>query len=159
MHPDDLNLATLATLLGPALTRLVLDRVAAAGFDGVKPSHGYVIQRLVDDEPTIGALAASLRMTQQGASKQVSDLEGLGYVERVADGRDQRLRTVRLTKRGRSLLAAGRRIQADLEADVTDRVGPRNVRAAKKALVALLEITDLAQHIPTRTVPLGDVRR
>ena len=61
----------------------MLEHIHNAGHRGVKASHGYVIQRLIEEEPTIGALAASLGMTQ-GASKQVNDLESLGFVERSA---------------------------------------------------------------------------
>src|SRR6476660_7768983 len=85
---SDLDLPTLVTLTGPAIVSRVLQGITDAGYPGVKPSHGYVIQRLVEEEPTIGALAESLGMTQQGASKQVNDLEQLGYVERVGDESD-----------------------------------------------------------------------
>src|SRR6476661_8916638 len=108
MDPYDLDLPTLTALAGNGIVRTILDRIEAAGFEGVKPSHGYVIQRLVEDEPTITALAESLGMTQQGASKQVRDLELLGYVERVAVPGDQRSRRVRLTAAGAGVLDAGR---------------------------------------------------
>ena len=152
----DLDLPTLVTLTGPAIISRVLQGIADAGHSGVKPSHGYVIQRLVTEEPTVGALAESLGMTQQGASKQVNDLEQLGYVERVGDENDLRVRYVRLTANGRAVLDAGRQARADLEREVVARVGQRKVNAAKAALVALLEITDLDQYIATRTVPLPD---
>jgi len=153
---SDLDLPTLVTLTGPAIVSRVLQGITDAGYPGVKPSHGYVIQRLVEEEPTIGALAESLGMTQQGASKQVNDLERLGYVERVGDESDLRVRYVRLTASGRSVLEAGRQARADLEREVVTRVGQRKVNAAKAALVALLEITDLEQYVATRTVPLPE---
>jgi DNA-binding MarR family transcriptional regulator len=153
---SDLDLPTLVTLAGPAVVSRVLQLITDAGHPGVKPSHGYVIQRLVEEEPTIGALAESLGMTQQGASKQVNDLERLGYVERVGDESDLRVRYVRLTASGRSVLEAGRQARADLEREVVTRVGQRKVNAAKAALVALLEITDLEQYVATRTVPLPE---
>jgi DNA-binding MarR family transcriptional regulator len=152
----DLDLPTLVSLAGPATVRLLLERVAESGYAGVKPSHGYVFQRLVEDEPTIGALAGSLGMSQQGASKQVAELERLGYVERVAAVADQRVRTVRLTAAGRAVVEAGRRARADLEADLAARVGGDQMAAAKIALAALLELTGLDRHVPTRTVPLPE---
>src|SRR3954452_3106931 len=112
---SDLNLPTLVALTAPALSSLVLGKIAAAGHAGVKPSHGYVIQRLVADEPTIGALAEALGMTQQGASKQVNDLEALGYVERLIDEDDHRVRYVRLTAAGRAVLTESRAAQAEIE--------------------------------------------
>ena len=154
MKAEDLNLTTIVALLGPALTELILTRIEQAGHLGVRPSHGYVMQQLVENQPTIGGLANALGMTQQGASKHVSDLEALGYVERVPDEQDQRVRTVRLTESGRALLEAGRRIQLDIESELTDRVGAANMKSAKTALLALVDITGLDEQIPSRTVPV-----
>lgn len=154
MDASDLDLPTMVSLAGPAVVRLLLDRTADRGLEGVKPSHGYVIQRLVEEQPTIGELAASLGMTQQGASKQVLDLERLGYVERVAGDHDQRVRRVRLTTAGRALLDEGRRARLELEAELTRLVGASTVEAAKTALVALIGLTDVADRISDRSVPL-----
>ncbi len=156
MKVTDLDLPTLASLAGGGSARVVLDRIEAAGFAGVKPSHGYVIQRLVDDEPTISALAESLGMTQQGASKQVRDLESLGYVERVVVPGDQRARRVRLTPLGQGMLESGRRARADLEAEILERVGARNLRVAKVVLAALLDAAGLDERVATRTVPVPE---
>jgi DNA-binding MarR family transcriptional regulator len=132
---------------------VLLDRVAEAGYVGILPSHGYVIQLLVDGEPTVGELAEKLGITQQGASKQVSELERLGYVERVSVPDDQRVRRVRLTGAGRGVLEAGRMARADLEAQVVAKVGPRTVASAKKALAALLEVEGLSEKVRSRSVP------
>jgi DNA-binding MarR family transcriptional regulator len=156
MHPTDLDLPTLVALAGGGVTRVVLDRIEADGFSGVKPSHGYVVQRLVDDEPTITALAESLGMSQQGASKQVRDLESSGYVERVVGPGDQRARRVRLTPRGRDMLASARRARAEIESEILEQVGSHHVQAAKVALVALLGVAGLDERVATRTVPTPD---
>jgi len=153
VEPDELDLPSLIVLASGGVVRAVLDRMAADGFEGAKPSHGYVIQRLVEDEPTITALAESLGITQQGASKQVRDLEQLGYVERTAVPEDQRARRIRLTSSGRALLESGRAARAALEAEVVERVGPRTLASAKKVLAALLEVVELGDRVRTRTVP------
>lgn len=153
MEPIDLDLPSLTALTGSGVVRAIIERMDAAGFAGIKPSHGYVIQRLVEDEPTITALAASLGMTQQGASKQVRDLELLGYVERIVVSGDQRARRVRLTAAGRGALESGRKARADIEAEVLATVGPRNLKAAKTALAALIGVVGLEERVRTRTVP------
>ena len=153
MDPQDLDLPTLAALAGSGIVRTLVERMETAGFAGVRPSHGYVIQRLVEEEPTITALAESLGMTQQGASKQVRDLELLGYVERIAVPGDQRARRVRLTASGRGVLEAGRRARAEIEAEVVAQVGAGSVATAKAALAALLAVAGLDENVRTRTVP------
>ena len=152
MEPD-LDLTTYVGIVAPALNELVIERLAAGGFTGVKVSHGYVVQRLLDAEPTISALATSLGMSQQGASKQVLDLERLGYAERVSVVGDQRARSVRLTDRGRAMVDAARAIRDDLERQVVERAGVRRVGQAKQVLAALLDVLDLRVPVEQRAVP------
>jgi DNA-binding MarR family transcriptional regulator len=153
MDVTELDLTTLVTLTAPALTSTVVERLAEEGFAGVKASHGYVVQRLLAGEPTIGALARSLGMTQQGASKQVADLTALGYAERVAVAADQRARTVRLTDRGRAMVEATRRIRADLEQQVLTAVGADDATATRRTLTALVEVLGLTDRVARRSVP------
>lgn len=154
MEPVELDLPTLVQLAGTGTARMLLDGLAKAGFPGIRVSHGYVFQRLVGGEPTITALAASLGITQQGASKQVRELENLGYVERVPLAGDQRARAVRLTPAGKAAIAYGRKEQAAIEAELAGRLGVETVQAAKIVLAALLERAGLADRVRTRTVPL-----
>ena len=93
-------------------------------------------------------------MTQQGASKQVRDLEDLGFVERRTVADDARARSVRLTERGRGVVDAGRRARAALETELVARVGDRDVSAANEVLAALLELTGPGDDVRTRRVPL-----
>jgi len=157
MEPVDLDLPTLTPLVGNAVVRMLLTRVARDGHTGLRPSHGYLIQRLVEDEPTISGLAASLGITQQGASKQVRELEELGYVERRQLPADGRVRGVRLTDRGREVLEAGRRARAELEAELVAQVGKKDTETARRVLAALLEIIGLGDDVRRRSVPIpGD---
>ena len=153
MDVFQLDLSTLVTVTAPAITRRVVDRLADEGFAGVKASHGYVVQRLLAHEPTTSALARSLGMSQQGASKQVADLISLGYAERVPVADDQRAQTVRLTERGRAMVAATRRIRADLERQVIAKSDAQDVAAAKRALAALVDVLDLSGRVAERSVP------
>jgi len=153
MDPAHLDLASLVTIAGPSLTARIVERLSDEGFDGVKASHGYVVQRLLVDEPTTTALARSLGMTQQGASKQVADLAALGYAERVPVAGDQRSSTVRLTERGRAMVEATRAIRAELEQQVTARVSARDVAATRRTLAALVDVLGLTERVTERSVP------
>src|SRR5204863_3802125 len=95
--PAALDLGYLAQFVGAAFASAVQERLAAEGFDGLRFSHGYLVQHLVEGERTIGELAERLEVTQQAVSKTVAELEGLGYLERLADAADARVRRVRLT--------------------------------------------------------------
>jgi DNA-binding MarR family transcriptional regulator len=133
LDPATFDLATLASLASAAANARLLDELHGAGFEGIRTSHGYVIQLLVDEEPTVGELADRLGVSQQAASKSVVELEGLGIVERRTDPRDSRARRVALTPRGRELLETTRVLREALEQQL-----PGDLRPAKAALVALL---------------------
>jgi DNA-binding MarR family transcriptional regulator len=154
MELTEVDVATLATLAGNASAREVLASMAAAGHAEVRASHGYVFQRLIVGEPTIGELADALGITQQGASKHVAELERLGYAERVPDARDQRVRRVRMTVEGRDALAAGRAARADLEKRLIASAGLKDVETARRVLIALLEVTGGADAATTRSAAL-----
>lgn len=147
-----MDLVAAVGLAAPAAHEEVLRRLAAEGFDGVKVSHGYVVQRLLVGEPTVGELAEALGVTQQGASKQVLDLERLGYAERVAVPGDARVRGVRLTERGRAMVEATRTARADLERAVAARVGAAPVAEAAEVLEVLLDVLGLSEAVARRRV-------
>jgi DNA-binding MarR family transcriptional regulator len=138
-EPHDLDTGTLALFVGFAAAESVQRALGAGGFADLRFSHGYVFQHLIDAEPTVGDLADGLGMTQQGASKAVLELEGLGYVERVADPRDARVRRVRLTGRGRAAVDAARAARAALEERLRRRCGDEALGTARGVLADLLD--------------------
>jgi DNA-binding MarR family transcriptional regulator len=136
LDPASLDLPTLAALAGAAANDHVLRELRAAGNTGVRTSHGYVIQRLIDAQPTVGDVAADLGISQQAVSKSVAELETLGLVERGMDAADNRVRRLHLTPAGAALLERTRTARRELERRVEREVG--DLTSAKRALVALL---------------------
>jgi DNA-binding MarR family transcriptional regulator len=143
-----LDLATLAYLAGSSANDAILARLHEIGHEGVRVSHGYVIQHLIEGAPTVSELGDLLGVTQQAASKQLLELERLGYVERVPDPADSRVRRARLTERGRRLVEDSRRLRRELD-------GPGDA-AAKRALIRLLDVTGGTENVLKRRVPPGD---
>ena len=152
-----LDLATLSSLAGDAASAAVLERLRQLGHVGVRRSHGYVFQRLLVGEPTIGELAEALAITQQGASKHVAQLEELGWVERFPDPGDARLRRIRLTAAGHGVIEDARRVRGELDERLSELLGERDVTAARRTLAALLELTGRGGPARERRVPFVDV--
>jgi DNA-binding MarR family transcriptional regulator len=150
--PPQLDLGLSALFAGQAVAGIVRDRLEARGFAGLRFSHGFLVQRLLEDEQSIAALAGALGVTQQAVSKTVAELERLGYVRRRADPRDRRVRLVALTERGRQAVEAAREERAALEADLRERLGPRRVAAATRLLHEVLELHGAAAAVRTRRV-------
>ena len=154
--PATLDLSSLTMLTGGAVERYVLARLRAEGDPQTRTSHGYVFQHLIQDQPTIGELAVRLKMTQQGASKAVAELEGLGYVERVAQVGDGRVRRTTLTPRGRAVIDQARQIRAELELAMTGRIGADRLERLKEDLATLLDIVGGSDQVRRRSVPLPE---
>jgi DNA-binding MarR family transcriptional regulator len=138
LDPTVLDVPVLVSLAAGSQEQRAREWLVEDGLAGVRPSHGYVFQHLVDGSPTIGELAVALGVTQQAASKVVVELEGLGHVARRLDEHDSRVRRVVLTDAGRHVVARGREHRARLEADLVERHGRRAVDDTRKVLVSML---------------------
>jgi DNA-binding MarR family transcriptional regulator len=116
--------------------RAMMDRVARAGLDMLRPGHMTVLRVLDPGEAgmRLSDLARDADVTRQAIQQIVGDLERLGIVESVADARDGRARRVRYTPWGQ---AGYERCMAEfdaLERETAERLGPRRLQALKAAL-------------------------
>jgi DNA-binding MarR family transcriptional regulator len=138
---EQLDLGHLAFFVGLRVNEAVLEALHESGFDGLRPSHGFIFQHLLGTDRSITELAELLGVTQQGASKVVTDLKRLGYVEEVATS-DARVRRVRLSARGTAAVQKTRALRAALEKSVTKKCGAPAMSSARALLSALLESLD-----------------
>jgi DNA-binding MarR family transcriptional regulator len=137
LHGQDLVLWT--QLLAEALNARILDALRARGHPELRYSHGFLFQQLVEGARPVGEIAANLGVTSQAVSKAVREVEALGYVERVTDAADARVRRVALTARGRDAVKASREIRAALNAQFAGTLGADRTEAAAATLAAALE--------------------
>lgn len=152
VDPSALDLVVLTQMAGFALAGAALDRLAAAGHPGVTTAHGFLIQHLIGASRPVGEIAERMGVSQQAVSKTASDLESMGYLERVADPGDARVRLLALTRRGRSLVDDARRIRRTLESEIERTAGVRSMSAARKALLAALEVSGGIEAVRGRRV-------
>jgi DNA-binding MarR family transcriptional regulator len=109
-------------------------RVAEAGYQDIRISHGCVFGNIDPDGSRLTELAERARMTKQSVGEVTSDLEQRGYVERVPDPTDGRAKIIRLTERGREAQAIGRGLIDELERAWGERFGADRVAALREAL-------------------------
>jgi DNA-binding MarR family transcriptional regulator len=152
LDESDLDLSLAALFAGFALNDEVQRRLHGAGFEGLRFSHGFLIQHLILEARTIGALAELMEVTQQAVSKTVAELERLGYVERRPASNDARVRLVTLTKRGRAAVDATRAARAKVVAELRAELGDRRVDAATKVLREVLRAHAALPDIRRRRV-------
>jgi DNA-binding MarR family transcriptional regulator len=153
VDPRQLDVVLAALFAGLALNEKVADRIRAAGFPDVRFSHGFVFQHLVPGPLPVGELARRMDVSQQAASKSAAELERLGYVERVGDPADARVRRLALSERGRAAVAAGRDARAAVAAELEAALGPRRAKALRTALLDALEFAGGLDAVRARRVP------
>ncbi|MFZ2502868.1 MAG: MarR family transcriptional regulator [Nocardioides sp.] len=91
------------------------ERLAAQGWEGVRPSYGFVLLALRDGALPQTELAPLLGISKQAASKLIEAMTDAGLVERESDLADARRQLVRLRDTGHQLLADVEAIYAELE--------------------------------------------
>ena len=149
--PAEVDLAYLAFFLGLRVNELVMERMAKAGFKGVRESHGYLIQHLIESERSITELARRMEVTQQAASKAVAELIGLGILE-TAPARDRRAKRIRLSQRGWECVRRGRRARAQIDRRLVSAAGKRQYEMARSTLVTCLRALGAMERISSRRV-------
>jgi DNA-binding MarR family transcriptional regulator len=114
--------------------------MAAAGFDDLGPTYGYMFRALAQAPATLSSLADGLHMTTQGAAKILAEMEAKGYVRRSPHPTDARARLVRLAERGQLALRTARDLHERFERRLAARVGGDGTAALRRSLDAVLEL-------------------
>jgi DNA-binding MarR family transcriptional regulator len=139
-HPlhDDLGIR-----LGLAYTAFV-DRLnadmAAAGFDDLGPTYGYLFRALASAPTTLSTLADGLHMTTQGVAKILAEMESKGYLRRTPHPTDARARLIELADRGRRALRTASGLHDRFERDLAAKVGDDDAAALRRCLDAVLDM-------------------
>jgi DNA-binding MarR family transcriptional regulator len=131
----------LARLFAMAYRMLVDDlheRLAARGWVGVRPAFGFVLLALRAGPVSLRDLPAVLGTSKQAVSKLVEAMVAAGFVERAADPGDSRAKQVRLSARGRALLADVEEIWADLERGWAEALGEERLGGLRGDLLAMV---------------------
>ncbi|HEY2766698.1 MAG TPA: MarR family winged helix-turn-helix transcriptional regulator [Solirubrobacteraceae bacterium] len=130
----DQHLVALLESVKQDLLEEMYRRVAAAGYPGLRPSHGCVFRYLDVDGSRLSELAEKSGMTKQAFGEHVANVEALGYVVRIPDPEDGRAKRVVPTPRGREALILGRQVFADLEREWAEAIGVERVAALRETL-------------------------
>jgi DNA-binding MarR family transcriptional regulator len=151
LEPSPLDLGYLAFFLGLRVNALVMKRYRRAGFKGVRESHGYLVQHLIEADRSITELARRMNVTQQAASKTVAELVSQGILE-ARPAKDRRAKRIGLSPRGRDCVHFGRRARKNLENSLVTAAGRKNYEQAKSVLWTCLEALGGVGEIRSRRI-------
>jgi len=134
-----LGVAVLVLSAAAALVDEIHDAVTAAGFEDLRPTHGFAFVRIAPGDATVGDVAEHLGVTKQAASQLVDELARKGYVTRRPHPGDARARLLALTERGWACTRAADRASAAAMDRWAAVLGPERLAALR---------TDLARVVP-----------
>jgi len=107
------------------------------GYSDLIAPHLNVLQYPGPEGMRPSDLATRTRMTKQALNYLLGQMEQLGYLTREEDSADQRFKRIRLTPRGRAAGAAMREIVLEVEAEWTQKLGPRRFAELRDLLAEL----------------------
>ena len=131
------QIAPLIMRLHAALAEVLHERLPEAGFPDIRPTHCQVLRGIEPGASRLTDLAAAARMAKQSMGALVDHLEAAGYVERLQDRDDGRVKAISLTPRGRQAAEMIAAIGAQLEAEWADKLGRRRLEQLREALSAI----------------------
>jgi DNA-binding MarR family transcriptional regulator len=134
---EPLAFSALVLALAGELVQGIHDRVVAAGFDDLRPAHGFAFARISYGGATTAELAEHLGVTKQAAAQLVDELVRKGYVERTPHPTDARARLLRLTERGWACTRAADAAAVEAVAPFRDQLGAERFAALVRDLAAL----------------------
>ncbi|MFF1530858.1 MarR family winged helix-turn-helix transcriptional regulator [Cellulomonas sp. NPDC058312] len=114
-----------------ALVQEVVAELDRRGHPGVSAHLEFALSAITEGADNASDLGRALGVSRQAAAKSVATLEQLGYVDRVADPADARLKRLRVTPRGVEMMAIG--------AATFDELRTRWVRSLEPGRAELVE--------------------
>lgn len=111
----------------------VHEGLAVAGFDGIRPRHGFAMQAIGLGCTSV-ELGQRLGVSKQAAAKTAQALEALGLIERVSHASDRRARMLAPTNRGQLMLELSAELFTKEVMRWRDQVGDDAVNATLETL-------------------------
>ena len=117
------DLGRLLAEASAAVNAELMKRLAAGGYDDVRPSQIPVFAGLTPGGTRISSLALSAGMSRQAMSMLVREVERLGYISTSPDPTDRRGTLVRLTDRGVAFCREAMVVSSALTDEFAGRLG------------------------------------
>jgi DNA-binding MarR family transcriptional regulator len=123
-----------------AADNAIAEGVRRRGFD-VSTTHSSVLANIDIEKGTRATvLAGRAAVSKQAIGEVVRELEARGFVKRVRDPEDGRAKTIKLTAKGRKLIAAAYEVIEEIESTLLREVGAKDLRKGREVLTSLVDI-------------------
>jgi DNA-binding MarR family transcriptional regulator len=142
ISPPPRPLPAVLTEVKMAAVRKLHARLTELGHPDVREGYGCVFGFIdIDNGSRLTELAERSGFTKQAVGEAVTELEKLGYLERMPDPSDGRAKIIKLTDFGVDAVVKGRRVFAQIEAEWAEQLGPELLASFRDAAtrIAALE--------------------
>jgi DNA-binding MarR family transcriptional regulator len=127
-------IASLLNEVKVAAVRKLFERLREEGFGHVREGHGCVFGFIdIENGSRLTEMAERAGLTKQAVGEAATELERLGYAERVPDPTDKRAKIIKLTPSGVDACLTGRRIFAEIEREWAEQFGEELVANMREA--------------------------
>jgi DNA-binding MarR family transcriptional regulator len=133
------DFAILITATNRCIADRLLDAVATAGGDRMRPSFGFVLRAVAAEEPTVSRLAELLGVTKQAASRLVDDMVTLDFLQRSDLPGDRRQKRLHLTPTGERIRRRALAESRQMEDELRRRFGDTQVDNLRTLLIDFVE--------------------
>ncbi len=128
-----------------AYATAIMARLSEAGFDDIPRNAPYVLGGMAGRGASVADLIRELSVSKQAASQLIDTLVLRGYLSREVNADDRRRLTISLTDRGLAAASAVRAGVADVDSQLAELCGPRQIAGLRAGLEALRQIRERAQ--------------
>jgi DNA-binding MarR family transcriptional regulator len=130
----------LRQLLQAATRRLnshIAETLRRRGYSDITATHAMLLSNMTLQDDTVTSISLRASVSPQAVGRLVKELEQHGYLRTGADESDARRRLIHLTVKGRKLMEASFAILADIEQQLSDRVGAISVDTLRQCLLSV----------------------
>lgn len=136
---DGARLALLLLGSFEAMVDEVVHALAEQGHHNVSATHAFALQAIDDGADSAAKLARAMGVTRQAAAKTVEAVEGLGYIERIANPTDARGKRLQVTPRGEDMMRIGGKEFDAIRDRWAAEVGTRRIEHLQATLATFLD--------------------
>ncbi len=119
---------------GEWMVRASNERARTMGHGRLRPAHARLMVFIDWEGSRISDIAKAQDVSKNAVGQLVTELEEIGYLERVPDPADGRAKIVRYTDQGRALLADASAIAEQLDAEIGAIIGTKRLAELRKTL-------------------------
>ena len=119
-------------------SELALEKLQAAGHEGLTLFHTALISNLDVEGTRIVTLAERAGVTKQAMGQVVAELEERGYIVKTPDPDDKRAVLIQFTERGYQFLEDAYHIKVEIESEFAVKLGEESYRRLRDLLDALV---------------------